>query len=52
MNRHTVGIIFLLATVTLLITAMNNGGFWWLGVTICCAVALWGIGPSSKDSRK
>lgn len=48
--RSKLGMIFLLLTIALAVTALNQGGFWWLAVMISCALALWGTGgPREKN---
>lgn len=49
-NRKLLGQVFLVLTLLALVTALGQGGWWWLCVALFSALALWGIGPSSGSS--
>ncbi|MFW0108488.1 hypothetical protein ACN08Z_05095 [Rothia sp. P7181] len=48
--REKIGMVFLILTILVAVTAMQRGSYWWLGLAICSAVTLWGIG--TKPSQK
>lgn len=50
--RQKIGTVFLLLTILCLVTAINIGSWWWLGVFLCTVVTLWGIGFTSSDSEE
>ncbi|WP_180377891.1 MULTISPECIES: hypothetical protein [Rothia] len=47
-RRKLIGNIFLVLTLLFTVTALAQGGLWWVGVTVCAAVSLWGIGTKSQ----
>ncbi|GGH57038.1 hypothetical protein [Rothia aerolata] len=51
-TKKKLGMVFLVLTIASLVTAMQNGGYWWLAVAVCSAATLWGIGLRSDSGSK
>lgn len=47
--RQKIGYVFLVVTLLVLVTAVNQGGFWWAAVMLSSAVTLWGIGVRTDE---